>query len=128
MARLQHLQNRGIHITRCLRRYDHVTLHCPQLNWLPISHQIMLKSVCAMYRYYHHDKQPCLLLDPPIVSGAQHNYNTRCKDSFANPTSFHLSTTKCFCSSATKWWNSLPKSLPTDCIIILLYNLLGAFI
>ena len=41
VARLQRLQNRGIRITRCLRKYDHVTLHRRQLNWLPISHQIM---------------------------------------------------------------------------------------
>ena len=64
VARLQRLQNRGIRITRCLRKYDHVTLHHCQLNWLPISHQIMFKSSCAVYHHYHYDKKPCLLLEP----------------------------------------------------------------
>ena len=106
----------------CLRKYDHqVSLHRCQLNWLLISHQIMFKSSCAMYHHYHHDKQPCLLLDPPIVFGAQHSYNTWCKecwckDCFSNPPSYHLSTTKkYFRSSATTWWNSLLKSIPIDC-------------
>ena len=79
MAHLRNPQNRGIHITRCLRKYNHVTLHRHQLNWLPISDQIMFKSVCAMYCHYHYDKQTCLLLDPPIVFGAQHDNNTRSK-------------------------------------------------
>ena len=94
VAHLQHLQNRVIRITVCLRKYDHVYLHRCQLNWLPISHQIMFKSSCAMYRHYHHDKQPCLLLNPPIVFEAQCSYNTQCKDCFANPPSYRLSTTK----------------------------------
>ena len=94
VAQLQRLQNRAIHVTKCLRKYDHVSLHYLQLNWLPISHQIMFKSSCAMYRYYHYGHQPCLIFDPPIVFGAHHSYNTRCKDSFANMLICHLSTTK----------------------------------
>ena len=110
------LQNKAIRITMCLRKYDHVSLYRCQLNWLPISYHIMFKSSCAMYRHYYHDKQHCLLLNPPIVFGAQHSYNTRCKDCFANPPSYHLSTTKNYlCSSATTWWNSLLKSIPIDC-------------
>ena len=27
VARLQHLQNRAIHVMKCLRKYDHVSLH-----------------------------------------------------------------------------------------------------
>ena len=48
VARLQCLKNRAIRITMCLREYGHVSLHHHQLNWLPISHQIMFKSSCAM--------------------------------------------------------------------------------
>ena len=41
---------RAIHVTKCLRKYDHISLHRLQLNWLPISHQIMFnKSSCAIY-------------------------------------------------------------------------------
>ena len=99
----------------CLRKYDHVSLHRHRLNWLPTSHQI-IKSACAMCRHYHHDKQLCLLLDPPIMLGAQHSYNTQCKDCFVNPLSYPLSTTKkYFCSSATPWWNSFMKSITIDC-------------
>ena len=74
----------------------------------------MFKSVCAMYRHYHYDKQPCLLLHPLIVFGAQHDYNKQCKKSLANSTSFHLSTTKkSFCSTAKYTVNQI--KLPTDC-------------
>ena len=84
VARLQHLQNRAIRVRKCLRKYDHVSLHRLQLNWLPISHQIMFKLSCAMYHYYHYGHQPSLIFDPPTVFGAHHSYNTCCKDSFAN--------------------------------------------
>ena len=69
VGQLQCLQNTAIHVTKCLRKYDHVSLHCLQLNWLPISHQIMFKSSCAMYCYYHYGHQPCLICDPPLCSG-----------------------------------------------------------
>ena len=116
VACLQRLQNRAIRVTKCLRKYDHVSLHCLQLNWLPISHQIMFKPSCAMYRYYHDGHQPCLTFDPPIVFGACHSYNTRCKDSFANLLTCRLSTTKrYFCLSASLWWNSLIATIPVDC-------------
>jgi len=99
-----------------LKKYDHVSLHCLQLIWLPVSHQIMFKSSYAMYRYYHHDHQPCLSFVPPILFGAHHRYNTYCEDSFANLLFCHLSTTKkYFCSSASSWWNVLTATIPVDC-------------
>ena len=114
----QCLQNRVIHVTKCLWKYDHVSLHCLQLimNWLPISHQIMFKSSCAMHRYYHYGHQPCLIFDPPIMFGAHHSYNTRCKDSFTNLLTCHLSTTKkYFHLSASSWWNSLIATVLVYC-------------
>ena len=70
-------------------------------------------QVCAMYRYYH---QPCMIFDPPIVFGARHCYNTRCKDSFVNLLTCRLTTTKrYFRSSASSWWNSLIATVPVDC-------------
>ena len=71
VAYLQRLQNRAIRVTKCLRKYDHVSLHCLQLNWLPISHQITFKSCCAMYRYYHNGHRPCVIFDPPIWDPSQ---------------------------------------------------------
>jgi len=116
VTRLQHLQNRAIRITKCLKKYDHVSLHHLQLRWLPVSHQIMFRSSCAMYRYYHHDHQPCLSFVPPILFGAHHRYNTCCEDSFANLLFCRLSTTKKFFrSSASSWWNVLTATIPVDC-------------
>ena len=125
MARLQRLQNRAIHVTKCLRKYDHISLHRLQLNWLPISHQIMFKSSCAMYHYYHYGHQPCLIFDPPIVFGAHHSYNTRCKYNFAKLLTCYLSSTKMyFCSSAFSWWNSLIATVPIYCT----YTSLSSFV
>ena len=66
VAQLQCLQNRDNRITRCLRKYDHVTLHLRQLNWLSISLQIMFKPSCAMYCHYHYDKKPVCSLNLPL--------------------------------------------------------------
>ena len=33
---LQRLQNRNIHVTKCLRKYNHVSEHRQQLNWLHV--------------------------------------------------------------------------------------------
>ena len=116
VACLQCLQNRAIRITKYLKKYDHVSLHCLQLRWLLVSHQIMFRSSCAMYRYYHHDHQPCLSFVPPILFGAHHRYNTCCEDSFANLLFCRLSTTKKFFrSSASSWWNVLTATMLVDC-------------
>jgi len=116
VACLQHLQNRAIGVTKCLKKYDHVSLHRLQLRWLLVSHQIMFKSSCAMYHYYYHDHQPCLSFVTPFLFGAHHRYNTRCEDSFANLLIFCLSTTKkYFRSSASLWWNLLIATIPANC-------------
>ena len=88
----QRLKNRAIYVTKCLKKYDLVSQHCQQLNWLPTSHQIKFKSVCAMYRFYHHGHQPCMFFNPPIVFGAHHFCNTCCKDSFVDLLTCRLTT------------------------------------
>ena len=59
VARLQHLQNRAVRVTKSLRKYDRISAHPNNLNWLPISHQIRLRRVCAMFRYYRQKENVC---------------------------------------------------------------------
>ena len=111
VAHLQHLQNRAIRVTKSLRKYDHVSTHRNNLNWLLISHQIKFRSICAVLCYYHQNTG-CLLLDPPIQFGRQHSYQTRCRENFASVALCHLASTKRhFCSAASTWWNSLPAHI-----------------
>jgi len=68
-SQVSHLQQtRAVQVAKSLQKYDHISTHHGNLNWLPISHQIMFKSVCAMFCYYHQG-EGCLLLDPPIQYG-----------------------------------------------------------
>ena len=57
--------NRAIRLTKSLRKFDHVSTHRNNLNWLPISHKIKFRSIYAVLCYYRQDTG-CLLLDPPI--------------------------------------------------------------
>ena len=115
VSRLQRLQNRAVRVTKSLRKYDHISSHYHSLNWLPVSHQIKLRSVCAMFRYYNQRGQ-CLQLDPSVQYGRQHSYQTHCRDNFASITLCRLASTKGnFCFAATTWWNSLPSHI-YDCI------------
>ena len=78
------------------------------LNWLPISHQIRLRSICAILRYYRQGRK-CLLLDPPIQFGWQHLHQIRCRKDFTSVALCRLASIKRnFCFAATTWWNSLP--------------------
>ena len=98
-------------MTKSLRKCDHVSSHHHNLNWLPVSHQIKLRSLCTMFRYYY-QRGKCLQLDPPVQYGRQHSYQTRCRDSFASVILCHLASTKSnFRSAATTWWNSLPSHI-----------------
>ena len=59
-----------------------------------------------MFCYYK--QKETLQLDPPIVFGRQHSYNTRCGDHFANTCNSKLSRTrKYFHCSASAYWNSI---------------------
>jgi len=98
------MQNRAIRITKSLHKYDHVTLHCRELNWLPISLMVQLQSIAAMSHYFQ--QRETLQLDPPILFGHQHSNGTCCSDCFANPYTYQLSRTmKYFHSSVSTWWN-----------------------
>ena len=111
VTRLQRLHNRAIRVTKSLRKYDHITRHRNNLNWLPISYQIKFRSIHAMLRYYRQDIG-CLLLDPPIQFGRQHSYQTRCRENFANVAMCRLtSTMRHFRFAASTWWNSLPTHI-----------------
>ena len=113
VSRLKNLQNRAIRVTRSLCKHDHISMHHNVLKWLPISYQIKLRSVAAMSRCYR--QKGCLLLDPPILYGRQHSYQTRCREYFASVDLCRLASTKRhFHFAATTWWNSLPLSLH-DC-------------
>lgn len=73
----------------------------------------LLAGICAMFSYYHNKSKPCLVLNPPILFGQQHDYYKCCKNSFANlQLDCHLSSTKKFFrSSMTSWWNSLTNAM-----------------
>jgi len=66
--------------------------HYRELCWLSTPDMIQLQSVAAMYRYYKYKE--VLQLDPPIVFGHQHSYDTRCGDYFANICNTKLFRTK----------------------------------
>ena len=71
---------------------------CLYIVELSVSDIMQLQSVAAMFHYYQ--QKETLQLDPPIVFGRQHLYNTRCGDYFANPSSSNFSRTRCsFCSA-----------------------------
>ena len=63
---LQHLHNWGVHITASLRKYDHVSYHCHQLNWpwLSLPSLIKYRSLCVMHKIYYGTS---VLLNPPIM-------------------------------------------------------------
>jgi len=83
-----------------------VSAHRRELCWLSIHDMIQLQSVAAVYYYYRHKE--VLQLDPPIIFGRQHSYDTCCGDYFANICNTKLFRTKTyFRRSASTSWNSL---------------------
>jgi len=124
ISRLRHLQNQAIWITKFLSKFDHVSAHHKELCWLSIPDMIQLQSGSPMYRYYRHKE--VLPLDPPIVFGRQHSYDTRCGDYFANTCNTSLFRTKrYFRSSTSSSWNSLPSTVtfpdPSTCPMFVNY-------
>ena len=103
ISRLQCVQNQAVRIAKSLRKYDNVSALCRDLCWLSIPDMIQLQSIAAMYHYYK--RKQVLKLDPPIVFGLQHSYDTRCGDYFGNICSTKLCRTRrYFCSSATMYF------------------------
>ena len=48
VSHLQRLQNRAVHITKSLSKYDYVSHHQKTLNWLSIASLIQYRSLCAI--------------------------------------------------------------------------------
>ena len=69
LHRLQHLHNWGVCITASLRKYDHVSYHRCQLNWLSLPSLIKYRSLCVMHKIYYGP------LNPPIIFGSSHTYS-----------------------------------------------------
>ena len=110
--RLQRMQNRAVRLCCNLRKYDHISAFYHKLNWLPLPCFIQFKSLCSMYRQYHHFK--CIPLEPPIVFGGTSSYCTRTPVYFANIPMFRLRfPQQFFRCRAIQWWNSLPPFVTT---------------
>ena len=110
LQRLQGMQNRAVRLCCNLRKYDHVSTFYHKLNWMPLPCFIQFKSLCSMYRQYHHFK--CIPLEPPIIFGGTSLYCTRTPVYFATVPMFRLSfPQRFFRFKATQWWNSLPFSV-----------------
>ena len=71
---LQRLHNWGMRIAASLHKVDHVSYHRRQFPFLTIPFLVRYRSLCAIRQifYYEHDTS----LDPPIIFGSGHNYNT----------------------------------------------------
>ena len=112
LNRLQNLHNWGVRITACLQKYDHVSYHRHQLNWLSVSSMIRYRSLCVMHGIYHHNNVP---FDPPIIFGSTHAYRTRWSERLIQPVYCRLSATKTlFRHLVSRWWNELSDDLVTS--------------
>ena len=109
LQRLQRMQNRAVRLCCNLRKYDHVSAFYHKLNWLPLPCFIQFKSLCLMYRQYHHFK--CIPLEPPIIFGRTSLYCTRTPVYFATIPMFRSNFPRFFRFKAIQWWNALPFSV-----------------
>ena len=94
LSRISRLQNRAVHITCNLCKYDHISHHRSNLKWLPVSSFIRYRSLLTMFDNYYLKKG--VALAPPISFGVQHTYRTRCPQHFAVIPHCRLSFTKRF--------------------------------
>ena len=107
LSRISRLHNRAVRMTCNLRKHDHVSFHRARLKWLPVSMFMRYRSLLTMFYNYYLSKG--VALNPLILFGTQHSYETRqpkhysgivrCRKSFAQ---------KIFSVSG---WNSLPSIL-----------------
>ena len=89
---LQSMLNRSVHLALSLRKYDYISNHFKHLGWLPLQELIQFHCLCSMFAQCHQHR--CIPLDPPIVFGHQHVYDTRRPDIFASVSLCHLSLTR----------------------------------
>ena len=62
--RLQRLHNWGVRITASLHKFDHVSEHRANFDWLSVSSLIKYRCLCALHKIYMGDGT---MLDPPVV-------------------------------------------------------------
>ena len=107
--RLQRLHNWGVGITASLHKFDHVSEHRANFDWLSVSSLIKYRCLCALHKIYMGDGT---MLDPPVVFGTDHKYHTRSSQKLIQPAFCRLSSTKkLFRHSAAHWWNDLPDEV-----------------
>ena len=116
LSRILRLQNRAVHMTCNLRKYDRISHHRGNLRWLSISSFIRYRSMLTMFDNYYLEKGAAL--ESPILFGVQHSYRTipaRCPKYFAAIPCCRLSFTKRFFRcQAIHWWNALPLAFFHD--------------
>ena len=102
-------------VTKSLRKYDHVSSHCHDLNWLSVSHQIKLRSVCATF---------FIITREDNVYNWTHLFGMVGSIPIRLIVETILQVSHCvvlqvlratFRFAATTWWNSLPSHI-CDCI------------
>ena len=76
--------------TASLQKYNHVSYHRHQLNWLSLPSLIKYHSLCVMHKIHYGTNVP---LNPPITFGSSHTYSTRWSDRFIQPVYCQMSTT-----------------------------------
>ena len=110
-------------ITASLHKFDHVSEHRANFNWLSVSSLIKYHCLCALHKIYMGDGT---MLDPPVVFGTNHNYHTRSSQKLIQPAFSRLSSTKkLFRHSAVHWWNDLPDEVAlSSTFLSSVYNLL----
>ena len=91
--------------TKILWKYDHIATHHNNLNWLSISHQFNIRSVCVMFCYYH-QKEGCLF-HPVWLAAFLSDYDSWNRENFSNVGLYSLTSTKKLFYTAT-WWDSFP--------------------
>ena len=74
LSRISRLHNRAVRMTYNLRKYDHVSFHRARLRWLPVSMFIRYRSLLTMFYNCYLSKG--VALNPPILFGTQHSYET----------------------------------------------------
>ena len=74
MSLLQRMQNRAVHMTCGLRKYDHVSQDRANLGWLPMSEFVKYRTILTMFGQHYLGEG--ILLQPPIDFGRKHSYRT----------------------------------------------------
>ena len=80
---LPRLQNCAVRLIFSLHKFDYVSEHYKQLQWLDLDQLIQFRLVCVMFHQYHRSRG--ILLLPPIEFGTLTPCFTRTQPHFANP-------------------------------------------